>query len=436
MSAVLVESLFILALIMTNGVFAMSELAVVSARKSRLKTRAERGDRKARRALELADDPNRFLSTVQVGITLVGTLAGAFGGATIAENIADGLKTVPSLAAHAEGIGLAIVVASITYLSLVLGELVPKRLAIANAEGIATRVAEPLHWLSIVGVPLVRVLSRSTDTVLWLLRIKPVTGPPTTEEEVKVLLKEGAAAGVIEPAEHDMVKRVFRLADRRAASLMTHASDVVWIDAADPPQEIQRKITSSPHSRFPVCDETLDSVLGIVHVKDLLIHGFTGKAFDIRGILKVPLFIYAGMPGLKMLETFKSSANTMAIVLSEYGSVVGILTVHDLLQAVVGDLPMDEEPTNLPATKRPDGSWLVDGLLSIEEFKDLLEIPELPDGDFQTVAGFVLSQLSRIPSVADTFEWGRIRVEVVDMDGNRVDKVLVVPIATPPDTDA
>lgn len=431
MSGILVEVFFIFLLVAANGVFAMAELAVVSARRSRLMQRADRGDRKARAALRLADDPNRFLATVQVGITLVGTLAGVFGGATIAENLADRLEQIPALAPYGEAIGLAVVVVAIAYVSLVFGELVPKRLAMGNPERIAANVAGPLNGLSVLGVPVVRLLSHSTDFVLWLLRVKPASGPPTTEEEVHVLLREGTQAGVIEPVEHDMVRRVFRLGDRRASGLMTHASEVVWIDVDDSPEEIQRKVTSSSHSRFPVCEGTLDVILGIVQVKDLLVRGAAGRPFDIRGILKVPLFIYEGMPGLKVLEMFKASATQMGIVLNEYGSVEGVLTLNDILEAVVGDLPTEEEAGDQGATRRPDGSWLIDGMLSIEEFKDVLDVDGLPNGDYHTVAGSVLAHLGRIPQVADAFEWGGLRFEVVDMDGNRVDKVLVTPLSAP-----
>jgi putative hemolysin len=430
MTAILIEVAVILLLVMANGVFSMAELAVVSARRPRLKQWADRGDRRARVALELAEDPNRFLSTVQVGITLVGTLAGVFSGATIAAHLANRLEQVPALARYGEALALAAVVAGISYVSLVLGELVPKRLALSSPERIAAVVARPLHGLSRIGVPVVRLLSASTDAVLWMLRVQPVQAPPTSEEEVKVLLREGTRAGVFEPAEHDMVKRVFRLADRRAASLMTHASDVVWLDVADPPGEIQRKIMESPHSRFPVCEGSLDNILGIVQVKDLLAHGFTGRPFDIRGILKLPQFLYEGMPGLKVLELFRTSAPHMGIVLDEYGTVVGVLTLNDILQAVVGDLPNGDEPGDLPAKRRDDGSWLLDGMLAIDEFKDLLDVGELPEGDYRTVAGLVLVRLGRIPAVADSFEWGSLRFEVVDMDGNRVDKVLVTPVST------
>lgn len=434
MSAILVEVAFLFLLIGVNGLFSMSELAIASARRPRLQALAGKGDRGAVAALELAADPNRFLSTVQVGITLVGTLAGVFGGATIAETLGERLRRVPPLAPYAGTISLVVVVMGLTFFSLVLGELVPKRLAMSHPERIASGVAIPLRVLSTVGVPLIRLLGASTNVVLRLFGIRRHEEPPVTEEEVRALVKEGARSGVFEEAEHEMVKRVFRLGDRRAVALMTPRTDVVWIDVNDPPREVRRKITESPHSRFPVCEGTLDNLLGTVQVKDLLIQGFVGQPFGVRGLLTMPLFIYEGMPGLKILELFKGSSTHMAVVLDEYGSVVGLLTVNDILEAIVGDLPNGDESTDPRVVRREDGSWLLDGLLTLDEFRDTLEGVELPDGDYETLAGFVLVQLGRIPITGDRFEWDGLIFEVVDMDGNRIDKLLVAPVgrtATP-----
>ncbi len=425
MSEILLEALFLFMVIAAIGVCSMSELAVVSARRSRLRQRAESGDRRARAALELANEPNRFRSTVQVGIALAGTSAGVFGGATIARQIADGLERFPSLAPHAETIGIAVVVAGITYVSLIFGDLVPKRVAMVNPEGIAVAVAVPLRWLSVLAIPIVRVLSGSTELILRFLHIRPSPESSVTEEEVQAMVKEGAQAGVFEAAEHEMVKRVFRLGDKRAAALMTLRSDVVWLDVADPPEVIKRKITESPHSRFPVCEGALDSILGIVQVKDLLVQGFVGQPLEFKGLLNMPLFLYKATRGLKVLEMFKSSGTHFAIVLDEYGLVEGLLTLNDILEAIVGDMSSEAEAADPRAVKRPDGSWLLDGMLSIDEFQDLFEPVNLPEGDYETLAGFVLTRLKRIPSVADRFEWGGITFEVVDMDGNRVDRLLV-----------
>lgn len=298
----------------------------------------------------------------------------------------------------------------------------------SDPERIAAAVARPLHWLSVLGVPLVRLLSHSTELVLRCLKIRPSDGPPVTEEEVKILMKEGAQAGVFEPVEHGMVRRVFRLGDRRAVNLTTRASEVVWLDIHDPPGEIRRKMIESPHSRFPVCEGTLDNVLGIVRAKDLLGRGFAGDPSPIRGILKVPQLLYEGMPGPKVLEMFRTSATHMGVVINEFGSVVGVLTANDILQPIVGDLATEEPAFDPPARRRDDGSWLLDGMLPIDEFKEVLEVGDLPEGDDETLAGLVLLRIGRIPAVADSFRWGGLRFEVVDMDGHRVDKVLVVPV--------
>lgn len=425
MSTLLMEVLFILLLIAANGVFAMSEMAIVASRKARLRQWADEGNRRARVALEMANDPNRFLSTVQVGITMVGTLAGVFGGATIAENIAVRIEQIPRLAPYGETIGLAVVVAGITYFSLVVGELVPKRLALSHPERIASFVALPLQLLSIVGVPIIHLLSHSTEIILRMLGIRASTEPTVTEEEIRALVKEGAKTGVLEEVEHEIVKRVFRLGDKRASALMTPRTEVVWIDVADSPDEVRRKITESPHSRFPVCDGTLDNVLGVIQVKDLLLRGFEGRPYDFKGLLIVPLLIYEGMTGLKVLEMFKNTGTHIALVLDEYGSVEGLLTLNDILEAIVGGMPSDSEADEPMAVQRSDGSWLLDGMLSVDEFGDLFEPIRLPEGDYQTLAGFVVTKLGRIPAVADSFVWGDLKFEVMDMDANRVDRLLV-----------
>jgi putative hemolysin len=415
----------VLFLILVNGLLAMSELAMVSARKARLRQAAEAGNRGARAALELTEDPNRFLSTVQIGITFVGTLAGVYGGATFAEHFAEWLRSFPALTPYAESLALGFVVALITFLSLVLGELVPKRLALGNPEGVATRVAGPLKALSIITVPLVKLLSGSTNLVLRIFRVRPSEVPPVTAEEIQVLMREGAQAGVFQETEHDIVTRAFRLNDYPARVLMTPRADMVWIDVADPPEAVKHTIVNSPHSRFPVCEGELDKVLGIVHVKDLLIHGFVGQPFDVRGILKMPLFVFEGMSGLKVLEQFKSSPIHLAIVLDEYGSVEGLVTLNDLLEAIIGDLASEEDGGPERAVKREDGSWLLDGTLTTAELHDLIPLPEFPEGDFHTLAGFILLELGRIPAVGDHLAWGGYRFEVVDMDDNRIDRVLV-----------
>jgi len=431
MPSVVMQVIIILLLIVVNGLFAMSEMAIVSARKARLRQRADEGDHKAQAALELAETPNRFLSTIQIGITLIGILAGAFGGATLAKDLGAYLGRVPALKPYGEAISLAIVVLVTTYLSLVIGELVPKRLALNNPERIAAVVAAPMRALSVVAYPAVRLLSLSTELVLRILGTRPSTEPPVTEEEIKVLLEQGTEAGVFQEVEQDMVESVLLLDERRVASLMTPRPEIAWLDIDDPPEEIRRKLIASPYSRFPVCQGSLDNVLGEIEARDLLARSLCGEPFDLRAMLRKPLYVPETMPALKVLEAFKKSGTQIALVVDEYGSIQGLVTLKDILEAIVGDIPSAEELAEPQAIQREDGSWLLDGMLPIEEFKELLGIDELPgegQGLYQTVAGFVIAQLGRIPVAADHFEWGGLRFEVMDMDGNRVDKVLVTPI--------
>jgi putative hemolysin len=430
MSNVLIEIVFISLLIVANGLLAMSEIAVVSARRVRLQQQAGSGNKGARLALELAQDPDRFLSTVQIGITLVGILAGAFGGATLSGELGAQLGRIPLLAPYSDVISIGLVVIGITYLSLVFGELVPKRLALNNAEKVASLVAAPMRTLSSITSPVVGILSLSTEAVLRLLRVRPAGTPLVTEEELKIMIEEGTQVGVFREAERDMVEQIFRLDDRRVSTLMTHRTDIVWLDIDDPPEDIACAITDSLHSRFPVAQGDLDKVIGIVHAKDLLACGLTDQAIDLQAVLVPPLFLPEGTPALKVLELFKEHRLHIALVIDEFGGVQGLVTANDILEAIVGDLPVVGERFEPEAVQRPDGSWLLDGLLPVDEFKDIFGLKELPgeaQGHFETLGGFVMKRLGRIPSVADRFEWGDLHFEVVDMDGYRVDKVLVVP---------
>jgi putative hemolysin len=430
MSRIVVELLVILLLVALNGLFSMAELAVVSARKGRLRRRAERGDRGARAALELAEDPNRFLATVQVGITFVGILAGAFGGATIAEELADRMAGVPALAPYAEAIALALVVLAVAYLSLIFGELVPKRLALARPEAIAAWASRPLRLLSRLGVPVVRFLGGSTEVVLRSIGVRGSDGPAVTEEDIRSMVKEGVRTGAVTPDQDAMVRRVFALDERPVGTLATRRPEVVWIDASDPPEVIHSKIAASPHSRFPVCEGEIDRILGVVEAKDLLLRGLAGHPLDLHGLLKLPLFVYEGMPASRVLELFRTSPVHVSVVLDEYGSVEGLVTLTDLIGAVMGEFPVPGAASVPSAVCREDGSWLIDGTLPLDEVWDLLSLTDLPGGDYHTLAGFVLWRLRRIPTEGDAFLWGDLRFEVADMDGNRVDKVLVgVPTA-------
>jgi putative hemolysin len=435
MSGLTFEMLFVFLLILANGLFAMAEIAIVASRKVRLQQRANEGDLRARAALELAETPNRFLSTVQIGITLIGILAGAYGGATIAHELAAQLERISFLAPYSHAISLGVVVLGIAYLSLILGELVPKRLALSNPERIACAVATPMRLLAVLAFPAVRLLSLSTEVVLRLLGVQPTAESPVTEEEIKVLIEQGTQAGVFEAAEQDMVERVFRLGDRHVGVLMTPRTEIVWLDVEDSSEEIQHRITSTVHSRFLVAQGALDQVLGIVHAKDLLARSLEGQPFDLKACLRQPLFVPESMRALKVLELFKQSGTHLALVVDEYGGIEGLVTLNDILEAIVGDLPSIDEPAEPPVVQREDGSWLLDGMLPVDEIKELFQLAQLPGeeaGTYQTLGGMVMSHLGRIPSAADHFEWAGLRFEVMDMDGHRVDKVLVAPVETPP----
>lgn len=435
MSAVVIEILFIALLLAANGVFAMSEIAVISARKARLQRMAAGGDRRAQAALELAQEPDRFLSTVQIGITLVGILAGAFGGATVAEQLGIVIDRVPALNPYGEALGLAVVVLIITYLSLVVGELVPKRVGMNNPEGIARAVARPMAALSRLASPVVRLLSFSTSAVLRLLRTRPPEGPPVTEDEVRVMIEQATDAGVFEQTERAMVESIFRLGDRRVTALMTPRLDVAWLDVNLPTDEVARRISASHYSRLPVCDRDPDNVLGVVKAKDLLPAVLSGRPLELRASLRQPLFVPETMTALGLLELFKRSRTHVALVVSEHGSVEGLVTLTDVLEAIVGGLVPPGGQAEPLAVRRDDGSWLLDGGITIDDFKAIFPVGQMPAEEFayQTLAGFVITHLGRIPSAADRFEWGGLSFEVVDMDGRRVDKVLVSPARKEPE---
>ena len=427
MSVMVYEVIFILLLTFLNGLFGMSEVALLSARKVRLQMAAAQGNRRARAALDLLADPNNFLSAVQVGVTLVGVLSGAFGGATIAEAIAAYLQSYPVLAPHGEAIGLGVVVVSITYLSLILGELVPKRVALGNPERIAAGVARPMTVLARFARPLIRFLSFSTNSILRLFRVRPSQEPPVTEEEVRALLDQGTETGMFDRAERQILERVFRFADRKVDVLMTLRKDIVWLDVQDLREKMLMKIRGSNHSTFPVCDGQLDRALGVLHVKDLV---SAGSDVPTKNLLREPLFVPEGMSALKVLEQFKERRTHLALVVDEYGSIQGMFTLKDVLEAIVGELPSTNETSDPPVVRRNDGSWLVDGTLPIDEMREILKVnePLLHDrGSYRTLAGFMIEHIKRIPTVGDHFTWHGIRFEVVDMDGHRIDKVLVVP---------
>lgn len=426
MPGIITEILLIFLLLVLNGVFAMSEIAVISARRTRLQQLAEEGNKSAATALELASHPDRFLSTVQIGITLIGIMAGAFGGAALAEDIVPIFDNLPFLRPYSEALAVGLVVLATTYFSLVIGELVPKRLALLQPERIASLVAPSMRRLSRLASPAVKILTISTGAVLRLLGVRSTMEQPVTEEEIKSLVAQGAKAGMIEEAERDIVESVFRLGDRQVDELMTPRTAVIWLDINDPPEIIEQEIITSNHSRFPVCDGELDEVLGVVLGKDLLVRKLQDQPLDLRPLLQRPLMVPESLPALRLLERFKQTGMHLALIIDEYGGVEGLVTINDILEAIVGDVPDLNEPEEPLAVKREDGSWLIDGLIPIREFEDMLHVDTFADeGDFLTLGGFVLDQLGRIPMAGDHFNWGQMRFEIVDMDGHRIDKVLV-----------
>ena len=425
------EIIFIFVLLIANGIFSMSEMAVVSARKARLQKRASDGDKGAQAALELASNPGPFLSTVQIGITLVGILAGAFGGATIAEKLAPSLKSFPAIEPYADKISFGLVVLVITYLSLVIGELIPKRLALHSPEKIASVVAAPMKRLSALTSPLVKLLEGSTNGLLRLFGLRESSEPPVTEDEIKVLIEQGIRAGVFEEAERDLIERTFHLGDRTVSELMVPRPDVVFLDLDDPPEVIKEVVSGNRLSRYPVIQGVADNVVGVVRAKDLLAREFTDQPFDLKAAMVPALYFPDTMPAFKAIEMFKSSRRHMAMVIDEHGGVEGLVTVNDILDALVGDIPSMDEQEEQAVVRREDGSFLLDGALPIDQLKQTLQLKRLPgeeDGGFQTLGGFLMTRLGRVPAVADHLEVCGWRLEVMDMDRRRVDKVLATPI--------
>lgn len=433
MNGLTTEILILILLILINGLFSLSEMAVVSARKVRLQQRAEEGSKGARTALALAVQPTRFLSTVQIGITLIGILSGAFGGATIAETLTAYFAQFPALQPYSEGIAVATVVTIVTYFSLVLGELVPKRLALSNAEGIASGVAPIMEFVSRATKPVVSLLSLSTEIVVRLLGIKPVSEPAITEEEVKILIDQGRESGIFEDVEQEIVERVFRLSDRTVNSLMTHRSEMVWLDVEDSLDENIQKIIATGHSNFVVCRGDFEHVLGVLRAKDLLREYAAAGSLSIPQTLPMPPFVPEGMKALEVVARLRHDKSPVALIVDEYGTIDGMVTLTDVLEAIVGDIPALDDEGEPAATRREDGSWLLDGMMPVDELQMLLDLDDLPgDSDgYDTLGGLFMSQIGRVPAAGDTFEWNQLRFEVMDMDGHRVDKVLVMP-ARPP----
>lgn len=416
------QIVIILILILINGILSMSEAALMASRKARLQQRVNDGDHASQTALDLLKKPNIFLSTIQIGITLISVLAGAFGGATLAEFLAVELAKVPALTPYAESLALAIVVITITLLTIWLGELVPKRLGLHRPESISRLIAGPMLFISRLFSPLVKVISWFTDLVLRLLGINTSEEQPVTEEELQVLLDQGTQAGVFEESEQDMIQGVFSIGDQRVYSLMTPRTEIVWLEVDDPVAEIRKKIAESSYSRFPVRDGTLDNVVGVVRARDLLLANLAGEKLNLRNNLHPAIYIPETALASQALEMFKGGKAELMLVVDEFGAVQGLITLNDILSEIVEGIESDEPV----ATQRQDGSWLLDGMLPVDDFKEIFNLRDLPEEDgYETLGGFVMFSLGHIPQTTEKFEWNGLNFEVIDMDARRVDKVLV-----------
>jgi putative hemolysin len=433
------ELVVLLLLFVVNGLFSMSEMAVVSSRKARLQQLFDEGKTGAGTALELANNPSHFLSTVQVGITVIGITSGAFGEATLTAQVADWLAQFEPIRPRAQAIAATLVIVGITIGSLFIGELIPKRIALLNPEGVASTVAKPMSWLSALVYPIVRLLSAATEAVLKLLPKRAQETPPVTEEEIRVLMEQGAEAGVFEEHEHELVSRVFRMDDLRVTSVMTPRTDVVYLDLEEPADVLRERLSAAPHSRFPVTRGDLDNVEGMVEVKALLGDLVLGRKLDLVAHLMKPLYLPETLTVTEVLAAFKKNRQTAAFLVNEYGELQGLVTLHDILEALVGDIGAEDEAGDEDIVRRDDGSWLIEGGVSVERFKEALGVeealPEEDTGNYNTLGGFVMLELGRVPKAADRFDWNGYRFEVIDMDRNRVDKLLVVKLPPAPAID-
>jgi putative hemolysin len=424
------ELLVIVILLLFNGIFAMYEIALVSSRKSRLEEEAKFGSKGAKTALELLKEPEKILSAIQVGITLIGIAAGAYGGLALAEDVTPWFSDIPKLAPYADTLAVTLVVGLITYLSLIIGELVPKTIALNNPEVIASFLSPVMKIIGAAAYPVVWFLSVSTRIVLKVIQIKPKENVPVTEEELRILLKQGSEQGVIEKEESQIISEVIRFGDKRASMIMIHRFDVEWIDITKSTGEILTNALNSTFSRMPACLGTVENIKGVVVVKDLLAYSIKKGRFSISDIISEPLFIPEQLPALKVLELFRTTKNHFGIVINEHGAMEGILTLHDVAENIMGELPELEDESEPEFFQRSDGSYLVDGSMSIVDLKDLLGVRYLTeenDGEsgIHTVGGLAMHTLDHVPGVGDKFVLKGYRFEIMDMDGHRVDKLLI-----------
>lgn len=417
------EIFLILGLILLNGLFSMAEIALVSARKARLEAQANKGDKNAKEALELSNHPDTFLSTVQIGITLIGILTGILSGEKLKSDFVEFLNRFEILQRYSSGLATAIIVIIITYFSMVLGELVPKRIGLARPETISKLLAKPMRWLSIVTHPFIWLLSKSTFLIVRLLNIKTKDNQ-VTEEEIKAIISEGTEQGTIEEAEQQIIERVFHLGDRNITSLMTHRSDIVWFDLTENEAAIKEKILQDPHSIYPICDGEIDNIKGVVSIKDMYI------ADDLtlfKDLMQPPLYVPENNTAYQVLEKYKESKIHSCFIIDEYGSLLGMITLNDILEAIIGDIP-EQRVDNYEITEREDGSYLVDAQIPFYDFLRRFEKTEwMNEGEqeFDTLAGFILHQVKRIPHIGEKLEWEGFSLEIIDMDAQRIDKVLV-----------
>ena len=427
MAGEIIEIIIILILIIFTGYLSMAELAVVSVRKAKMQKYVEEGDKRAQIVFDLLEDPNEFLSTVQIGISLIGVLTGAFGGVTLAEPLANAISFIP----YSEPISVAIVVVITTYLTLVIGEIVPKVVALNDPERVSLKVAKSMLILSKVSRPFSFILAKSSSFLLWLMRVENRNKDAVTEEEIELMIKEGIEDGTIEQEEEDIIKRVFKLDDLKVESIMTPRNEIIWIDLEDDRQVNKVKIMESKRSIFPIASGELDDFIGVVQAKDILSLMFSDEKFDINSIVKEPLVVSENLETLELLKEFKENQEYvhMSLVVDEFGSVEGLITLNDLLEGIVGDIPGIDEDDDPIATQRDDKTWLIDGRFGIDKFKELFDIDEkFPDEEedgFTTLAGFILSISGTVPDVNDKYQWERFCFEIVDLDGHQIDKILV-----------
>ena len=422
------ELFLVLLLICVSGAFVLAEIALISSRKARLEKSAKQGRMGAKVALKLMEKPQQFLSVVQIYITLISFIAATYGGTSIAHHLSEYFQQFEALKKYADFLGIATIVSFTTYLSLLLGELVPKTLGINYPEKVAMFSAPVIQVMGWIAKPIAWFLQFSTKMVLKILMIKTNVAQTVTEEELHHMIDQGSQHGILEKQESDMMRGIIRIGDRKVNSLMTHRSEIIWVDIDIEEEDLLKHLSASVHSSFPVCEKELDKVLGMVYIKDIFTQLAEKKKLDLKSLLKPPVFFPETMPALELLETFKKTHSHTGLIVNEYGSLEGIVSLHDIMESIVGDLPIDSTDDEQMAVRRKDGSWLIDGLMQIDRCIELIGIEEIADvdtGAYTTVGGFVMHHLGKIPKAADSFEFRNFQFEVMDMDGHRVDKVLV-----------